>query len=153
MYARALRPSEVIARQRQVIKEQEDIIELLKGVLAASGEAAVPTFQPWMNGLTGQERALMGALYGRYPNPIGVYELLELMPGHDHVQERQAGLVSVKVHHLRKKLGPHAIESVRGTGYRMGKTFHDALKRADAAHRPLAPEPRGWTGIYQGRAA
>ena len=150
MYARALRSSEVIARQRQVTKDQEDIIELLKGVLAASSEAAVPTFQPWMNGLTGQERALVGALYGRYPNPIGVYELLELMPGHDHVEERQAGLVSVKVHHLRKKLGPDAIESVRGMGYRMGKAFHDALKHAD---QPLAPEQRGWTEIYQKRAA
>ena len=117
MYARALRSSEVIARQRQVIKDQEDIIELLKGVLAASSEAAVPTFQPWMNGLTGQERALVGALYGRYPNPIGVYELLELMPGHDHVEERQAGLVSVKVHHLRKKLGPDVITTIRGLGY------------------------------------
>jgi hypothetical protein len=46
MYARTLRPSEVIARQRQVIKEQEDIIDLLKGALAATGEDAVPTFQP-----------------------------------------------------------------------------------------------------------
>ncbi len=113
----------------------------------------MPTFQPWMNGLTGQERALMGALYGRYPNPIGVYELLELMPGYDHVEERQAGLVGVKVHHLRKKLGADAIESVRGAGYRMGEAFYAGLKRTDTTYERVAPERRGWADPDERRAA
>lgn len=30
------------------------------------------------------------------------------------------GLVSVYVHHLRRKLGPRAVETVRGLGYRLG---------------------------------
>ena len=31
------------------------------------------------------------------------------------------GLVSVYVHHLRRKLGRSAVETVRGLGYRLGR--------------------------------
>ncbi len=136
MYNKAQRPSEVIAMQKRIIEEQESIIEILKGALAAAGAEPVETFKPWMQGLTTQERALLGALYQAYPRPLGRYELLELMPGLDHVEERQAQVVTVKVHHLRKKLGLDAIENERGMGYRLSARQHAAMRDAP---RPQAP--------------
>ena len=136
MFADVRRPSEIIALQRRVIEEQEGIIAILKGALAAAGGEAMPVYQPWMKGLTPQEGALMGALYGHYPNPIGKYELLELIPGYDHVQERQAHLVSVKVSHLRKKLGADAIENVWGLGYRLSQRQYEAMNEAALVSTP-----------------
>ncbi|HEY0649590.1 winged helix-turn-helix domain-containing protein [Phenylobacterium sp.] len=132
MYSNVRKPSEIIALQKKLIEEQEGIIAILKGALAAACGEAVPVYRPWMGGLTPQEQALLGALYSHYPNPVGKYELLELIPGYDHVVERQAQLVSVKVHHLRKKLGADVIENVRGLGYRMGQRQYLAMRDGEA---------------------
>jgi hypothetical protein len=146
MYSKVRKPSEIIALQKKIIEEQDGIIAILKGALAAAGGEAVPIYRPWMAGLTPQEQALLGALYSHYPNPVGKYELLELIPGYDHVQERQSQLVNVKVHHLRKKLGADAIENVWGRGYRLGERQYEAMRDGEAAsatRRPAArrPEP------------
>lgn len=138
MYNKQQRPSEIIALQKQVIAEQEGIIEILKGALAAAGAPSPEAHRPWMVGLTPQECAMMGALFHRYPKPIGNYELMELMPGRDHVVDRQAQVVTVKVHHLRRKLGADAIENVRGMGYRLGQLQH-ARMEAEAAQ--VGPRP------------
>lgn len=135
MYSKVKKPSEVIALQRKVIEEQEGVIAILKGALAAAGGEPAPIYRPWMGGLTPQEQALLGALYRHYPNPVGKYELLELIPGYDHVQERQAQLVSVKVHHLRRKLGAAAIENVHGLGYRLGQRQFEAMRDSEASER------------------
>lgn len=142
MYSQARKPSEVIALQKKVIEEQEGIIAILKGALAAAGEE-VPTYKPWMAGLTPQEQALLGVLYHHYPNPVGKYALLEMIPGYDHVEERQSQLVNVKVHHLRRKLGADAIECVRGLGYRLSRDQYVAMRDGDAPANtgsPLRPE-------------
>ena len=34
--------------------------------------------------------------------------------------------VNVHVHHLRKKLGPDVIETVRGTGFRLGARYGES---------------------------
>jgi hypothetical protein len=153
MYSKVRKPSEIIALQRKVIEEQEGIIAVLKGALAAAGSEALPIYQAWMDGLTPQEQALLGALFRHYPNPVGTYELLELIPGYDHVQERQAQLVKVKVHHLRKKLGAAAIESVRGAGYRLGraqyKAMRDDAQTTDRGRGRVRPPP----SIEERRAA
>ncbi|MCE1249840.1 MAG: response regulator transcription factor [Comamonadaceae bacterium] len=43
---------------------------------------------------------------------------------HDHLyglaQDVESNAINVHVHHLRKKLGPHLIETVRGQGFRLG---------------------------------
>jgi DNA-binding response OmpR family regulator len=139
MYSKVRKPSEIIALQKKVIEEQEGIIAILKGALAAAGGEAVPAYRPWMAGLTPQEQALLGALYSHYPNPVGKYELLELIPGYDHVQERQSQLVNVKVHHLRKKLGADAIENVRGRGYRLGEQQYEAMRDSEGPRRVSRP--------------
>ena len=133
MYSDNRKPSEVIALQRQVIDEQVEMIAILKEALAAAGLEAVPEFKPWMAGLTPQEHALLGALYHHYPNPVGKYELLEVLPGYDHVEERVAQLVCVKVNHLRKKLGADVIENVRGLGYRLGAQQHAIMRGKEPA--------------------
>ena len=127
MYSNAQRPSEIIARQRKVIEEQEGIIVVLKAALAAAGGEPASMFQPWMRKLSPQQQALLGVLYSRYPNPVSKFELLELIPGSDHVQDRQVNLVSVQVHHLRRKLGQEAIENVRGLGYRLGRGLYEVM--------------------------
>ena len=128
MYLSHYRPSEIIAMQREVIAQQEGLIEILKGALAAAGSTEVPTFHAWMKGLTAQERALLGALYRHYPNPVGKYALLDMLPGNDHVEDRQVQLVGIKVCHIRKKLGKDVIENVRGAGYRLGRSQYEAMK-------------------------
>lgn len=126
------RPSRIIAEQRETIAEQDALIDLLKGALAAAGLDEVPGYQPWMRALTPQERALLGALYRCYPRPMDKHALLDLLPGQDHVEERDAKLVATKVCHLRKKLGAAAIENIPGIGYRLGRQQYDAMRRAEA---------------------
>ena len=133
MYANGRRPSEIIAMQRETIAELEGLVDLLKGALSAAGSDEVPDFQPWMKGLSPQERALMGALFRHYPNPVDKYVLLDMLPGRDHVEDRQAQLVSIKVCHLRKKLGDAAIENVRGLGYRLGEAQYRSMVARDPA--------------------
>lgn len=122
------KPSRVIAEQREVIAQQERLIEVLKGALAAAGrEDEVPAYSPWMEGLTPQERALMGALYRAHPRPLDKEVLIDLLPGQDHVEDRQPQLVAVKVCNLRKKLGATAIEHVSGLGYRLSREQWSAM--------------------------
>ena len=59
---RSARPSEIIGAQRMVIREQAELIDVLKGALAVDGAQTVSDHSDWMRGLTPQERALVGAL-------------------------------------------------------------------------------------------
>ena len=126
------RPARIIAEQRETIAAQDALIEVLKGALAATGLEEMPAYQSWMMGLTPQERALLGALYRCYPRPMDKHALLDLLPGQDHVEERDAKLVATKVCHLRKKLGADAIENISGIGYRLSRQQYDAMRRAEA---------------------
>lgn len=117
------RPSEIIARQKDIIRDLEGIVDVLKAALAAEG-IEVTGVQPWAKGLTQQQRAVVGALLSAYPRVINKYDLLDLMPGFDHVVERGMGSVTVVVCHIRKKLGYDAIECVRGLGFKLGDDFY-----------------------------
>ena len=130
------RPSRIIAEQRQVIAEFESLVDILKGALAASGQDHALDYQPWMQGLTPQERALVGALYSCYPRALDKHALLDLLPGQDHVEERGAQLVAIKVCHVRKKLGADAIEHLGGVGYRLGAGQYRAMRAHEAAGGP-----------------
>ena len=127
------RPSRVIAEQRELIAELEALVDLLKGALAAGGMDAIPSFHHWMRDLTPQERALLGCLQRSYPRPLDKFALLDLLPGQDHVKDRQPELVAAKVCHLRRKLGSDAIESVRGMGYRLSARQYQAMLEAPIA--------------------
>ena len=141
--AKAARPSEVMQSQQEVIRQQDELIEVLKGALAAAGMGAVPAHARWMSGLSRQERALLGVLYARYPRPVPREVILEFLPGQDHARERQLQVVDVLVHKLRKKLGAEAVVTVRGEGFRFGSHFYEQAPktRVDMAKSPaLTPE-------------
>lgn len=115
--------------QRDVIRQQDEIIDVLKSALAATGMRSAPSYDGWMSGLTRQERALMGVLFARYPHAMPRDTLLDFLPGQDHARERQLQVVDVIVHKVRKKLGVHAVETERGRGFRLGKSFYDDLPK------------------------
>jgi two-component system response regulator QseB len=69
--------------------------------------------------LTRRERALLAALLQHPRQVLTPERLRDKVYGID--QEVESNAVNVHVHHLRRKLGPDAIETVRGVGYRMGK--------------------------------
>ena len=142
--SKSARPSEIVRSQQDVIRQQDELIEVLKGALAAAGVNAVPAHARWMTGLSPQERALVGVLYARYPRPVPREVLLDLLPGNDHARERQLQVVDVVVHKVRKKLGADAVVTERGEGFRFGGAFYDKLpkSRVEAPETPaLEPEP------------
>jgi DNA-binding response OmpR family regulator len=126
---KAARPSEIIQSQHDIIRRQDELIDVLKGALAAFGAAEVPAAAAWMRGLTVQERALVGVLYASYPRTSSRYDLLERLPGRDHTQERQVQIVNILVHKIRKKLSLDAIVTERGIGFRLSKRFYESLPK------------------------
>jgi DNA-binding response OmpR family regulator len=75
----------------------------------------------------------MGALFACYPRPCDKDRLLDLLPGRDHVEDRQPQMVRTLVSHLRRKLGAEAIESINGMGYRLGREQYEAMRAAESA--------------------
>lgn len=121
------RPSEIIGAQRAVIREQAELIDVLKGALAADGAQTVPDHSGWMRGLTPQERALVGALYSAYPKIMRREALIECLPSRDHVLERQLQTVDIVVHKVRAKLGSETVTTHRGLGFQLGEQFYREL--------------------------
>lgn len=119
-----------------IIRRLTAEIEMLDAALLARGAHVRPSYQPWMLGMTHQERALMGALIGAYPDIITRDELLVLVPspGRDE-EDRQPEIVGVLVHRCRKKLGHDALVNHRGSGYALSPAFYEGLpkKMLDAA--------------------
>lgn len=134
------RPSEVLRLQQQIIREQAELIDILKGALAAGGIRSQPANAGWLAELTPQERALVGVLFAHFPNAVHRFDIMESLPGHDHVQERQQRMVDVLVCRVRGKLGSEAIVTERGLGFRLGMDVHGRLSAARA--EGAAAEPR-----------
>jgi hypothetical protein len=138
------RPSEVLRLQREIIREQAELIDILKGALAAGGIRSQPASASCVAGLTPQERALVGVLFAHFPNPVHRFDIMESLPGHDHVQERQQRMVDVLVCRVRNKLGGDAVITERGVGFRLGEGVHGRLSSADIG--AMAAEPRRFDG-------
>ena len=127
------RPSEIIGEQRRVIREQAELIDVLKGALAADGAQTMPDHSGWMRSLTSQERALVGALYSVFPRVMRREALIECLPSRDHVLERQLQTVDIVVHKVRAKLGSETVITHRGLGFQLGEQFYrDAPSGAGA---------------------
>lgn len=124
----ALRPSELRAVYQREIEDLRAVVDVLKGALSADNPAlALHTGRSWMRGLCRQERALVGALLAVSPRVIGAEDLLDLLPGHDHVADRGLKLVALIVHKVRKQLGASVIQNVRGEGYCIPAAERDRL--------------------------
>lgn len=129
---KSARPSEIIRLQQEIIRDQARIIDVLKGALAMAGVEAAPGYAHELTELTGQERALVGCLYARYPRPVSREAILECVPGRDHARERTLQVVDVLIHKVRAKLGSAAIVTRRGQGFTLGETLQRRLQHGDA---------------------
>ena len=141
------RPSERIRFQQDVIRQQDELIDLLKGALAAAGLHMEGKPEPWLSELTTQERALVGALFARFPRVVDRYDLLDSLPGYSNAEDRQVQILNVIVHRIRRKLGEDAIYTARGQGFRLGDRFYAELKAKSAPSEAIiSPEPRSAFG-------
>ena len=81
----------------------------------SSGEA-------WLDGevveLSRRESSLLASLIQADGRCLSAEQLKDRLYGLD--QEVASNAVNVHVHHLRRKLGPDVVETVRGLGYRFG---------------------------------
>lgn len=69
--------------------------------------------------LSRRETALLQALLHSPKRVLSVEQVKDSLYGFDENVESNA--INVHIHHLRRKLGPHIVETVRGLGYRLGK--------------------------------
>jgi DNA-binding response OmpR family regulator len=126
--SKTARPSEILRSQQAVIRQQDELIEVLKGALAAAGVNWAPTYAAWMSALARQERALVGILFASYPRSMPREAILGLLPSYDHARERQLQIVDILVHKVRKKLGKDTVVTERGEGFRLGESVYGELQ-------------------------
>lgn len=66
-----------------------------------------------------RELLLLQALLDRPSHILRLEQVQDSLYGLDAYVESNA--VNVHIHHLRRKLGPRIVETVRGIGYRLGE--------------------------------
>jgi DNA-binding response OmpR family regulator len=116
-------------RPREEIARLKARIAVLEGQLAAADlEPATEAVEAWAVSLTPQERALMGVLIASWPRTVDAWAIDQRLPHRDHAADRDLKLAATVVNAVRRKLGPEAIETVWGEGYRAGATF--VMKKA-----------------------
>lgn len=69
--------------------------------------------------LSRRELALLQALLNAGARILSTEQVKDSLYGLSECVESNA--LNVHIHHLRRKLGPHIVETVRGLGYRLGK--------------------------------
>ncbi len=113
------------------LQQADATIEVLKGALAAEIVEAI-NVPLWAEYLTPQLRALMGALVARYPRYMSREAISACIPHRDHTLDESLQTVSVNVCCIRRALGPGAVETLRGAGYRASPAFMARI--AEPAH-------------------
>lgn len=113
---------------RRALAERDEAVEELRQLRAAvllEEEIAIPA--KWR--LTRQEQAVFRLLVGR---ELVTREAIRALALGDFTLDN---LISVKIHHLRKKLGPHGvvIVNLHGVGYRLDgrDAWRGKLRRAE----------------------
>jgi len=69
--------------------------------------------------LSRRELALLQTLLNSGPRILSAEQVKDSLYGLGECVESNA--LNVHIHHLRRKLGPHIVETVRGLGYRLGR--------------------------------
>jgi DNA-binding response OmpR family regulator len=113
--------SELVARlhalQRRVAGRSVDLIE--HGALCFDPAKRSVTLHGKPVELSRRELALLQALLHNGRCVLSQEQVKDSMYGmHDSVE---SNAINVHIHHLRRKLGPHIVETVRGIGYRLGE--------------------------------
>ena len=105
----------VIGTLGQFMRTTDRIVHAGLEFDAASGEL-------WVHGrpveLSRRERALLAALLQQPRRILSPEQLRDRLYG--MAQEVESNAVNVHVHHLRRKIGPGIVETVRGVGFRLG---------------------------------
>jgi len=112
---------ELLARLRVLARRRggRQVNELVLGPLCLLPESRVAT---WEGQLIDLQRLEFTLLLQLAENPQRVYsrgQLEEALYGWGEGVESNA--IDVHVHHLRKKIAPHIVKTVRGVGYRIGE--------------------------------
>ncbi|MCD4501867.1 response regulator [Chromobacterium vaccinii] len=79
--------------------------------------------EAWLDGqavpLARRELALLAALMQARDRILSPEQLKDRL--YDYSEEIESNALNVHIHHLRRKLGPEIVETVRGLGYRYGR--------------------------------
>lgn len=100
-------------RSADVIEHGALSVEASTGAVALDGTAVQ---------LSRRELALLRALLQRPGHILSGDQLRDSLYGFG--EEVESNAVNVHIHHLRRKLGPGIVETVRGLGYRLGDAGH-----------------------------
>ena len=113
--------SELVARlhslQRRAAGRSVDMIH--HGPLRFDPASCEVTLHGQTIELSRRELALLQALLHGGKRILSLDQVKDSLYGlHDNVE---SNAINVHIHHLRRKLGPHIVETVRGIGYRLGE--------------------------------
>lgn len=119
--SKPFRIEEVLARIRALIRRASGNAqsELRKGTLTLDASTARATMAGVPVKLTSHEYRVLSYLMHHHRRIVTRSELTEHIYAQDF--DRDSNTVEVFIARLRRKLGPAAIETVRGIGYRMGE--------------------------------
>ncbi len=113
--------SELVARlsalQRRAAGRSVDLIE--HGPLVLDPDTLQVTLHGRAVELSRRELALLQALLSSGKRVVSAEQVKDSLYGMSDSVESNA--INVHIHHLRRKLGPHIVETVRGLGYRLGE--------------------------------
>lgn len=123
------------ARQEIALLNSELAMIELRG--PRSFDPRDPHHYPFADRLTATELRVIGGLLACYPRHADPYDLAAVMCG-DHARDPTLSNLRVHLTKLRAKLAKDAIETVRGSGYRLSAAFYD---REIKPHRPSEPGP------------
>ncbi|TFW32236.1 response regulator [Massilia horti] len=112
---------ELVARlhalQRRSAGRSVDLIE--HGPLVFDAATREVTLHGKLVDLSRRELALLQTLLNSGKRILSAEQVKDSLYGFGERVESNA--LNVHIHHLRRKLGPHIVETVRGLGYRLGK--------------------------------
>ena len=126
--ARAYRPVQRVRELEQQLSEAHARISALEALCRLKEVEPEPALPAWTTSLSGSELGAMLAMYRSFPAPLSNYDLDDVVPRYDHVEDRDVRGMSVLIHKLRKKVGADSIVNVWGRGYTLSEAFHARLK-------------------------
>jgi two-component system OmpR family response regulator len=117
--AKPFRMEEVLARLRALIRRsaRQGVSELRSGKVMLDTRAMKVTVDGTAVRVTGHEFRVLSYLMHHRGQVVSQAELIEHIYAQDF--ERDSNTLEVFIARLRRKLGPSAIETVRGLGYRV----------------------------------
>jgi DNA-binding response OmpR family regulator len=112
---------ELVARLHALLRRAggRSVDRIEHGMLCISPSTGEVTLRGRPVELSRRELSLLRALLAHPRRILSAEQLQASLYGFD--QDVESNAVNVHIHHLRRKLGAEAIETVRGVGFRLGK--------------------------------